>query len=741
MAKFEFTAKEYSASDVVDLRMRDYTIDVAEHKLPHVIDGLKIVHRRILWVLYNAGFFNTNNLLNTAMGKIIEYHPVGDQSINDACTRLCQDFSMGLRLLQYEGNAGSYAMAKAGAPRYLHVGIDDLAKEIFFDKVNLKTLPKTASEDLKNIEPIYLIPRLPTSLLVASFTVGSGVKSNIIPMYFDNVCELVKKYSEVFSVSGGTRKPDYSKLSKLFIPDIPILNTIRNVDNLLYDYSYGKYNTSLYVDSEVEIKRNSIVIKTIPFGMTFSDMVEEIKKLARDKKEWMADIITNFHNGQNDEKIGNIELTFKNTKDIFEIFRKLAPVINYTSSITPIFNYISKHKNVVQMTPPSLLETWYRERRASILGGIKYDQESESRLLRIKEVKLKVCDHTDEIIDIIRNKSKNVEEAIGILKHRFELSYNQANIILGAELRTLNKQSKDEILADIERHTKKCIELKEQVQNADEIIYKDAEYFQKKYKKQRTCKITDYSGCIVVNNKDIVQWDNVNDACKLISEFPGCKVYTYPDKHTYKFLYPVLTRGPKVNMGISKIVQGERIFAYTNENYYTLWIKNNKPICTEGPFTGMDEARLGVPVTSKFYGITPQGDIIKCKVSDLLAKKVTSRTKVDYELTFGVPYFTQGIALIYANDTEPEKLHIVKIDDTTKKILLSPIGKTEFIGFIPLHSTTEYIFNCPDIIKGSYKYINIKNIDNLVDDKTPVNTIIIGRKMKRNDRVREMIEL
>ena len=741
MAKFEFTAKEYSASEVVDRRMRDYTIDVAEHKLPHVIDGLKIVHRRILWVLFNAGFFNTNNLLNTAMGKIIEYHPVGDMSINDACTRLCQDFSMGLRLLQYEGNAGSYGMAKGGAPRYLHVGIDELAKDIFFDKVNLKTLPKVPSEDLKNMEPVYLIPRLPTSLLVASFTVGSGVKSNIIPLYFDNVCELVKRYSEIFLDSKGLRKPDYSKLNKLFIPDIPILNTIRNTQELLEDYSHGKYNTSLYVDSEVEIKRNSIIIKTIPFGMTFSDMIEEVKKLARDKREWMADIITSFHNGQNDERIGNVELTFKNNKDIFEIFKKLAPVINYSSSITPIFNYISKYKSVVQMTPPSLLDIWYRERRASILGGIKYDQEAESRLLRIKEVKLKVCDHTDEIIDIIRNKSKDVEEAISILKDRFELSYNQANIILGAELKTLNKQSKDEILADIEKHTKKCIELKEQVSKVDEIIYQDAEYFQKKYKKQRTCKITDYNGCVVINGKDIVQWDNTTDACKLISEFPGCKVYTYPDKHNHRFLYPVITRGPKRNLGISKITQGERIFAYTNDSYYTLWIKNNKPVCTEGVFSGMDEARLGIPVTNKFYGITPNGEIIKCKATDLLAKKSTSRTKVDYELSYGVPYFNQGVALIYVNDTEPEKIQIAKIDETTKKILLSPIGKTEFIGFIPLHSSIEYIFNCPDIVKGSYKYINIKDIDNLVDDKNPVNTIIVGRKMKRNDIVREMIEL
>ena len=743
MAKYQFNSKQFLASDIVDKRISDYAIDVAIHKLPHIVDGLKVIHRRILWTMYKYKMFNDKTLLNSIMGKIIEIHPVGDQSINDACTRLAQDFSMGMKLLKARGNSGSYGMAKAGAPRYLHAGIDDLAREIFFDDINEKTIPMVLGEDCVSLEPAYLIPRLPTSLLIHSFTVGVGIKSNILPLYFDNVCELVKKYADNRINFTGNRYPDYSKLSKLFIPDIPISNTIKNVDELLECYSSKEFDKTIYINSDVDIYKNSIVIKTVPFGQSFSDMIENIKLLAKDKKSWMYDSLTGFHNGQNDKKIGNLKLTFKTSKDIFDIFRKLSTVINYNSSLTPIFNYISKRNNVIEMDPTTLLSTWYDERRSSILGGIKYDQESESRLLREKQVKLKVRDHTDEIIDIIRNKTNTTEEALEKLQIKFDLSYSQASILYNTRIGNLNKQSAQEIQEDIERHTKKLLELREKSTNADEIIFKDAEYFQKKYKKPRISKITDYSGYVVVNNSDIVQWDSTYDAYKLLSEFNNAKVYTYPEKFNYKAIYPNASRS-KNYVDIPKITQGNAILAYPSDSYYTLWIHNktNKPVCTEGYSSDItiDNDRICLPISYQFDGITPSGDILKCKVSDLLVKKSTNRSKSEYNLVYGIPKFNSGVAVIYANDTEPEKIQIAKVTNDTKRILISPIGKTEFIGYIPLHSNNEYIFNLPEFIKGSYKYISIKNIDSVIGSDS-FTSIILGRKTKRNNICKELAEI
>ena len=742
MNDHKFRSKEFSASSVVNDRMVDYAFDVAEHKLPHIIDGLKVIHRRMIWVMYKKEMFSDKNLVNSIMGEVIKVHPVGDQSITDACIRAMQDFSMGLKLLKAMGNEGSYGMDSTGAPRYLHGGLDDLAKEIFFDNVNTKTIPMVHGEDLVSLEPKYLIPRLPTALLIHAFTVGVGFKADILPLHFDNVCELEKRYAECAASSKNSiHKLDFSKLGKYFVPDIPIETTIRNYNQLCKSYNEGDYNAKIYVTSAVDILKNSIIIKTVPFGQDFIKTIENIKTLARDKKSWMYDVLTGYHDGQNDQKVGHIELTFKTNKDIFEIFKKIAPLIRYNTSLTPIYNHISKQGNIVELTPPQLLEQWYNERKASVLGGIKYDQERESRLYREKEVRLKIFDKADEVIDIIRSKSKDYQEARQILQDRFDLSRNQAEILLNAPIKSINRQSKEDLVKELDRHLENCKMLKENTSRVDEIIYKDAEYFQKKYKKPRITKITDFNGCIVINNKDIVQWDTVNEACKLITNFPGCKVYTYPEKHSYRYLYPNIYRTHDQGISASKITQGQRIFAYPSEHIYTLWIRNNKPICTEGYFNDNLDDKLCIPISNKFYGISPKGEIIKCKVNELLAKKSTSRIKMEYSLVYGIPYYSQGVALLYINDTEPEKIQIVRIDDSISQILLSPLGVTEFIGFVPLHSSQEYLFDCPNIIKGNYKYISIKNIDNLIHNDTKGIVITVGRKIKRNDIVQEMIEL
>lgn len=738
--QFEYKSKQFSASSVVDTRIQDYALDVAQHKLPHIVDGLKTIHRRTLWVMYKKQYFSGSDLLNSVMGEIIKVHPVGDQSINEACTRMLQPFSMGLNLLFGTGNKGAYAKNKAGSPRYLHVGLHKLAKDLFFDGVNLNTIPMIPGEDCITLEPAYLIPRLPTSLLMASFTVGVGIKSDIFPMHFESICELVKKYAEL-RATRSSYNLDYSKLGKYFIPSIPILNTIRNTNDLIDQYNKGNYNAAIYLDSEVEILKHDIIIKTIPFGQSFSDMISQLKLFAKDKKQWMNDLLTGFHNGQSDTMVGHIQLTFKNNQNIFEIFRKLSPLIKYSSSITPLYNYISKHGVVVEMDPPSLLSAWYTERRASVLGGIKYDQEKESRLIREKSVKLKVIDHIDEIIKIIRDKSQTTDEALELLQQRYKLSYNQASILYNTPIGMLNKQNVDAIKKEIEQHIENCKALKENSENVDEVIYKDAEYFQKKYRRPRICKINDYNGYVRIGKDDIIQWDSIDDACRILTEFPNGKVYTYPEKFNYKFAYPLNLRDIKKHLSASKITQAEAILAYPTSSYNTLWIKDTKPVCTEGMFNEVDDDKVAIPITNKFYGISPKGKIIKCTVKELLGKSNTSRIKTDYSLIYGVPYYKEGIILLYVNSEEPDKINIVKINDNIKKILISPMGTNEFIGYIPMNSDKEYLFNYPSVIKGSYKFIYIKNIDKLIKEDQDSTIFLINRKVKRNDRIKDMIEI
>lgn len=740
-AKHEFTAQEYTASDVVDKRMTLYTYDVAEHKFPHVVDGLKTVHRRILWVMYQKKIYTGNFLLDSTIGEVIKIHPVGDMSINEATVKMAQPWYMGRNLIYGRGNIGNYSSRKFGAPRYLHACISPFARELFFENIHIDTIPLTPGENAITLEPKYLIPRLPNALLTASFTVGVGMKSNTLPLYLDNVCDLVKRYAE-FMAGAGSLKMDFTNLGHLFIPDIPIKNTITNTRELIDAYNSGDYTKPIKVDSDVEIGKNSITIRTCPFGKMFEDVITDIKVLAGDKKEWLNECITGFHNGQKNNDIGHIELTFKQGRDTFEIFQKLAPYIPYSSSITQIYNFVAKSGAIVEMTPPSLLDTWYQERRVAILGSIKYNQRDEAKLLREKQVKLLINEHADEVIDIIKNKTTTFEERIDMLQHKFNLSYHQAEVLCGARIDTLSRQSRDELMADIEKHTKRCIELKNSYSTVHETIYDDAEYFKKKYHQPRVCRISEYSGYVVVNGKNIVQWDTTDDAIRILHDFPGSQVYTYPERSLVKYLFNTNERSRKLPY-LSKYMQGSRIFAYPDDNIYTLWVsEDGKTITTQGFFNSvLTTEKHVIPIGNKFFRITRTGKVEVCKTQNYLVRKSTSRPIVkDNTTIYGVPYRKGGMAVLYVNDTDISKIHISKLTDDINQILLSPIGKTEFIGYIPLHSTKEYLFNYPIMGKGNYKYISIRDIDSLIEEDAVTISITINRKTKRNDRVSDMIE-
>lgn len=737
----EFLARQFNASQVVDDCMTDYAKEVAKNKLPHVVDGLKVIHRRILWVMYHNKFFAPpKNILSSVMGRIIEQHPVGNQSINEACVRMSQAFSLGIPLLDAKGNNGNYSSVSAGADRYLHVALSKLANDLFFEGVNIKTFPMVPDEKLIGYEPGYFIPRLPTSLLCANFTVGVGIKANVFPMHLDNVCELVKKYAD-WNANNKLALMDFSKLGRYFIPDFPIRTFIRNVDTLVDKYNKNDFSTSIYIDSNVEIYKNKIIIKSVPFGQSFADILNTLKKCVADNKHWLSEVYTDFHNGINSKTEGAIEITFKQTADIFEIFKRLTPMIHYASKVTPIYNFANKNGYPIQANPPLLVDVWYRERRNSILGGIKYDQEATSKLIREKEVRLLIRGHADEVISIVKDKAKTEEECIALLQERFTLSYNQAVILINSNIKSLNKQSEQELKADIERLEKKAIDLKEQADNADSVIFKDAEYFQRKYKRPRISKITEYQGFITVGDKNIIQWDSISEACTLISNFPGCKCYTYPDKWNYRYMVPSPIRQARSGISISKITEGQHIFAYPTSDFYTLWIKGTKPACTEGFFTdNLDGDKLTLPMTKQFYGIETNGNIIKCKTTELLVKRANSRHKTEYSLRYAVPYFPSGVVIILVNDHEPNLIRFIRIDQDTKTILLSPLGKTEIIGYIPVHSSKPCIFNVPDIVKGSYSYILIQDIESIIGSEPSV-VHTITRKTPRNDVVRSMIEL
>jgi len=732
MSKYRFNSQEFSASDVVKTNMIDYTLDVALKKLPSYVDGLKAVHRRTLWAAKDI----QGTIPGTEfVGKVLKFHPVGDQSVIDAFTRAAQSFTIGSPLIHIDGNKSSYTAPDAGAIRYIKVGLSELAKDLFFNGINLKTIPMIPDEICYGLEPAYLIPKLPTTLLIAIMMIGVGTKSVIYPLQFGNVCDLVRRFIDHKSKS-TLATFDYSKCTHLFIPDIPVPCRIRNTYDLNDQYSRGNFSAGLFIETDVDIKQNKIIFHTVPYGQSFTKMTEFIKSEMNNKKSFLNDILTDFHDGATDR--GHIELTFKKSCNIFEVFNEVRNLIHYNTTLTPIPNYSNKEGLPVNINPINLLEIWYNERRNSISGGISYDRSAIMKNIREKEVLIFVRDNNEQITKIIKESSSK-DDCIETLKKKFNLTTYQSMYIVNAGLNTLSKWTKASHEEDVKRLYEKANQLTEQAKNIDDIIYKDAEYLQRKYLKPRVTKISEYKGYVCINGKHIVQWDSIDEAFQLISDFPGCKVHTYLEKMNRRILLSP-TKNKWDSYSPSKITNGNKIIEGLDKSY-TIGMVDNRPTGFEGDFNITNEEVSFYPVSRNFIGITLDGDMINCKIDPILNTRVVLRNKANYKLLYAIPGSYSKVVLIRTNSVVPNSLMLDLVDSKNLgKIRIPSSGETDIIGIIPLDSTTSYLFDLPKYAFGNYNYLLIKNISKLIGNETSV-TVQMKRHEFRHDRIRDMISL
>lgn len=741
--EYNIQSQEYTASDVVHQTMTDYTLDVARKKVPHCVDGLKSIHRRILWTLGPDAQPYDFELTETFVGQVIKLHPVGDQSIADTVIRMMQSFSMGLALINGGGNIGRYSASKGAAPRYLHSTISEIAKDLFFTGVNMDTIPMVPDENVVTLEPQYLIPRLPTAMLLAMFTLGSGIKSIIYPLYLPNVCELVKLYIDYFK-AGDALHPNtnFSKHSHLFIPDIPIDCTINNVHELLERYKNGKYDATISIDSDIDILQNKIISHSIPFGQQYSKFITEITdKIHPEKtKTWLSENCTEFHNGTTDRT--SIELEFKKSLDIFEVYDNIKSTLRYRGKLTPINNFISRENYPFHATYPVLLNIWFNERKKSIIGGISYERSSLMKQIKIKEVEMLLFDKREEVKAILE-REKDVETCVEAFRMQFGLTPYQALLAIEKPVKSFNIGNKNKLEKDIQSKYADLIKLTEQSKSPEDIIYKDAEFFLKKYKKPRVTKITEYAGYILVDNHGIVQWNSVDDACKLISSFKDCKCFTYSTKAPYRKLIQAVKYRDN-GYSVAKIAQGSRVIEQYNQEMYTVIIRDKKLTClyaSDIQTSDLIDSQV-FPVTKSFFGITESGKVIDLKASGFLAKRVSRRgNKSEYTFLSVLPNSYQTIVLLLMNSLEPNKLQFIRISPAEQPhVRISPMGTTEIIGYIPQDSQKPCIFNLPEWSSTNMKYVLVNNIQSLFSEGYNYE-YQITRKSPKNDSVSTMLEL
>lgn len=428
--------------------------------IPDVRDGLKPVHRRILYAMhdlgnsYNRAYKKSARVVGDVIGK---YHPHGDSAVYDALVRMAQEFSMRDTLVDGQGNFGSIDGDAAAAMRYTEVRMARLSSEFLAD-IDKKTVDFRPNYDNSLEEPSVLPTKVPNLLLNGTAGIAVGMATNIPP---HNLGELVDGTKLVLD------NPDCTidELTELVKgPDFPTGGTVFGGKGLKDAYATGRGSIKIRGVVNVEERkgnRESVIITEIPYALNKSTLVEKIAQLVNEKKiEGVTDL-----RDESDRNGIRIVLDLKRGA-IADI------VINSLYKYTQLETSFGINMMAVVSNRPMLLnlkqvlECFLEHRREVIIRRTRFDLEKSEKRAHILEGLRIALDNIDEVVKLIR-ASKTAQDAKQALMDRFELSEIQSQAILDMRLQRLTNMEHEKLLEEYTELLKRIEYFKSILENED----------------------------------------------------------------------------------------------------------------------------------------------------------------------------------------------------------------------------------------------------------------------------------
>ena len=299
---------------------------IVSRALPDARDGLKPVHRRIIFAMYKGGYDWSKQFRKSArvVGDVIgKYHPHGDQAVYDALVRLAQDFSMSLTLLDGQGNFGSLDGDRAAAMRYTETRLAKVAEFLISD-IDKNTVDFQNNYDDTELEPVVLPAQYPNLLVNGASGIAVGMATNIPPHNLGEVIEGTLKYIDNNEIT-------IKELMKVIPgPDFPTGGIIIGQNDIIPGYEKGR--GSIKIRGEIEVEEGSkdkkiIVIKSVPYQVNKTVLIEKIAELIRDKK---IEGISDLRDESNKDGV-RIAITVKKNVSEAIIVNQLYNCLLYTS--------------------------------------------------------------------------------------------------------------------------------------------------------------------------------------------------------------------------------------------------------------------------------------------------------------------------------------------------------------------------------------------------------------------------
>lgn len=497
--------KEVNISSEMREDFLSYSMSVIiDRALPDVKDGMKPVHRRVVWAMYDAGFtpdkqhVKSANIVGEVMGK---YHPHGDTAIYDTMVRMAQPFSYRYPLVDGHGNFGSLDGDGAAAMRYTEARMSKISLELVSD-IKKNTVDWRDNYDARHKEPVVLPSRFPNLLVNGSMGIAVGMATN---MPTHNLGESINAIIAVME------NPDISVVDLMNIipgPDFPTGGYIVGRGGIKSAYETGK--GSIIMRSKVLVEdlpgnKHKLVIKEIPYLVNKQVMYDKIHELAKEK---VIEGISDMKDLSNDRNGIRIEIELK--KDV-----QAEVVLNQLYKLTPVQSSFGVNNNVLVNNVPMLLSlkeiiNLYVDHQIDVIKRrTAFDLREDEKRAHILEGLKIALDNIDRIVEIIKT-SRTDEEILTKFNDEFGIDDKQGEAILSMQLRRLSGLSYEKICTELDELYKEIIDLKDILANHSrvlDIIKTELTVIKDKYNDPRRTEIID--GEIDVDDEDLISFEDV----------------------------------------------------------------------------------------------------------------------------------------------------------------------------------------------------------------------------------------
>ena len=481
----------------------DYSMSVITSRaIPDLRDGLKPVHRRILWSMFEEG--NTPDKPHkksaTTVGYVMgHYHPHGDSSIYEAMVRLAQDFNQRYMLVDGHGNFGNIEGDGAAAYRYTEARLSKISLELLRD-IRKDTVDMDDNFDVTSKEPRVLPSRFPNVLVNGSMGIAVGMATNIPPHNLGEVIDGCVAYID---------NPEIDTLGLMQHikgPDFPTGGIILGNSGIKKAYDTGRGSITIRSKAIIEEhgNHNNIVITEVPYGVNTLDLKNKVGELVRDK---IIDGISDYHTDLKDGV--KITITLKKDANPQVVLNNLYKHTNFQISYGIIFLVID---DGTPRTLPlkDIIAKYIDHQRTVIIRRTKFDLDKAEARVHILEGYKIALDHLDDVIKIIRESETDIIAKEELIK-RFGFSDIQVDAILELKLRRLTGLERDKIEQELAETLKLIEELKSILasrEKIDNIIKTEMLEIKEKYADERRTSI-DMTAIDYIEDESLIPQENI----------------------------------------------------------------------------------------------------------------------------------------------------------------------------------------------------------------------------------------